>query len=268
MTEHAPRVRYGPRTPEELTNREVEATSVGAWATSLTAVYETDPEVVAAVLPPPLSPTDEPRVRVTMATVDVGRGLPPFGAGTFAVQARHEGQVGNYPLVMPMSTEQSVIGGRETFGEPKKLAEVTLDRTHDGGVERVTGRVTRLGVTFLEITGTVAEPLDPPPESERVDFYLKFLPAPDGKGFDAEPSLVYCRRTETTRSLSRVDGEVVLRESRFDPVADLPVRRLVGITLSERRSVQRGEIVAKVPGDWVAPYVHQRYDDLSPTGTG
>jgi acetoacetate decarboxylase len=261
-----PTVRYGARTPEQLTNKEVEATSVGAWATSLTAVYETDPEVVAAVLPPPLTPTDEPLVRVTVATVDVGRGLPPFGAGTFAVQASHEGVVGNYPLVMPMTTEQSVIGGRETFGEPKKLAEVTLDRDGDGG-NRVTGKITRLGVTFIEVTATVAEQLENPPESERIDFYLKFLPAPDGKGFDAEPSLVYCRRTETTRSLARLDGEVTLRESRFDPVVDLPVRRLVGITLSERRSIQRGEIVTRVPADWVAPYAHQRYDDLSPTGT-
>jgi acetoacetate decarboxylase len=240
----------------------VQATSVGAWSTSLTATYETDPEAVAAVLPPPLEPTDAPLVRVSIARVDLGRGLPPFGAGTFAVQARHDGAVGNYPLVMPMTTEQSVIGGRETFGEPKKLAQVTLDRDGD----QVTGRVTRLGVTFIEVTGTVGEELPVPDDQDRVDFYFKFLPAPDGKGFDAEPSLVYCHRHETYRSLARVDGQVVLTESRYDPVADLPVRRLVEITLSERRAVQRGEIVTRVPGEWLAPYVHQRYDDLSPVG--
>lgn len=256
------RIRYGARTPEQLENREVKATSVGAWSTSLTATYETDPEVVAAVLPPPLAPTDEPLVRVSVARVDLGEGRPPFGAGTFAVQASHDGQVGNYPLVMPMTTEQSVIGGRETFGEPKKLAEVTLDRDGDS----VVGRVTRLGTTFIEVRGTVTETLPVPEDASRVDFYLKFLPAPDGKGFDAEPALVYCHRTETARSLARVDGEVILRESRFDPVADLPVRRLVSLTLSERRSVQTGEIVTRVPGEWIAPYAHQRYDDLSPVG--
>jgi acetoacetate decarboxylase len=256
------RVRYGARTPEELTNREVQATSVGAWSTSLTASYETDPEALAAVLPPPLEPTEEPLVRVSVARVDLGRGLPPFGAGTFAVQARHNGTVGNYPLVMPMTTEQSVIGGRETFGEPKKLAQVALDR--DGA--QVVGRVTRLGTTFIELSGTVGEALAVPEDQDRIDFYFKFLPAPDGKGFDAEPSLVYCHRHETYRSLARVDGQVALTESRFDPVADLPVRRLVGITLSERRAVQRGEIVTRVPGEWLAPYVHQRYDDLSPVG--
>ncbi len=255
-------IRYGARTPAQLENREVKATSVGAWSTSLTATYETDPEAVAAVLPPPLQPTGEPLVRVSVARVDLGEGRPPFGAGTFAVQARHEGQVGNYPLVMPMTTEQSVIGGRETFGEPKKLAEVTLERDGD----RVVGRVTRLGTTFIELSGTVGDDLPVPEDLHRVDFYFKFLPAPDGKGFDGEPALVYCHRTESARSLARVDGEVTLRESRFDPVADLPVRRLVSFTLAERRSVQTGEIVTRVPGEWIAPYAHQRYDDLSPVG--
>src|SRR6476620_6580385 len=113
------RIRYGARSAEELRSREIEATSVGAWATTLTAHYETDAERVAAGLPPPLEPTDEPLVRVTIATVDLGGGRPPFGAGTVAVRARHEGTVGDYPLVMPMTTEQAVVGGRETFGEPK-----------------------------------------------------------------------------------------------------------------------------------------------------
>ena len=256
------RVRYGARSPEQLENREVQATSVGAWSTSLTASYLTDPDVVAAVLPQPLEPTDEPLVRVSVARVDLGRGMPPFGAGTFAVQARHNGTVGNYPLVMPMTTEQSVIGGRETFGEPKKLAEVTLDRDGD----RVVGQVTRLGTTFIEVSGTVSDALDVPEDQDRVDFYFKFLPAPDGKGFDAEPSLVYCHRHETYRSLAQVDGTVTLTESRFDPVVDLPVRQLVSITLSERRAVQRGEIVTQVPADWLLPYAHQRYDNLSPLG--
>src|SRR3954447_3809243 len=178
------RVRYGARTAEELVNREVKATSVGAWATSLVAIYETDPEVIAAVLPPPLEPSDEPLVRVTVASVDLGRGLPPFGASTFAVQARHEGTVGNYPLVMPMTTEQSVVGGRETFGEPKKLAQVALVRDGD----QLRGTVTRLGTTFIELTGRVTGDLELPAERERIDFYFKFLPAPDGKGFDTEPA--------------------------------------------------------------------------------
>lgn len=255
------RIRYGARSHEELRNREVEATSVGAWAKTLTGVYETDPDVVAAVLPPPLEPTGDALARVTIATVDI-EGLPTFGAATVAVTARHEGTDGDYALVMPMTTEQSVIGGRETFGEPKKIAQVTLER--DG--ERVRGAITRMGVTFVEVSGRLVEELPLTPDRRRTSFYFKFLPAPDGKGFDAEPSLVYCHRDETTRKLERVDGEITLRESRFDPVVDLPVRRIVSMELAERRSVQRGEIHGQVPGEWLRPFVHQRYDDLSPVG--
>jgi acetoacetate decarboxylase len=262
------RIRYGARSLDELRNREVEATTVKTWATTLVAVYETDPEVVAAVLPPPLTPLDEPLVRVTIATVDVGRGYPVFGAGTVAVLCRHEQVEGDYALVMPMTTEQSVIGGRETFGEPKKLA--AIDLTVDGAAGAgagVNGCFERMGTRFVEIDGRITADLEPTPDRTRTSFYIKFLPAVGGKGFDGEPQLVYCRREETTRSLKQVEGEIILRESRFDPVADLPVRAIRSIELAERSSIQTGEVVMAVPADWVTPFVHQRYDDLSPVGS-
>jgi acetoacetate decarboxylase len=257
------RIRYGARSLDQLRNREVEATKVDTWATSLVATYETEPEAIAAVLPPPLSPPAEPLVRVTIATVDVGHGYPVFGAGTVAVHARHDDVDGDYALVMPMTTEQAVVGGRETFGEPKKLAEIHLDREGD----TVRGSFARMGVTFVEVSGTVTGEVEPTPDRTRTSFYFKFLPSPTGKGFDGDPMLLYCRRAEKTRTLWRVDGEVTLRESRFDPVADLPVLGLRSIELAERSSVQTGEVVATVPADWITPYVHQRYDDLSPVGS-
>jgi acetoacetate decarboxylase len=257
------RVRYGARSLDELRNREVEATKVDTWATTLVATYETDPNAIAAVLPPPLSPPKEPLVRLTIATVELGRGYPTFGAGTFSVHARHEDVEGDYALVMPMTTEQAVVGGRETFGEPKKLAEISLDRDGDN----IRGHFTRMGTTFVEITGAVTGEVEPSPDRTRTSFYLKFLPSPTGKGFDGEPMLVHCRRDEKTKKMWNVDGEVILRESRFDPVVDLPVLKLRSIELAERSSIQTGEVVTTVPADWVAPYVHQRYDDLSPVGT-
>jgi acetoacetate decarboxylase len=257
------RIRYGARSLDQLRNREVEATKVDTWATSLVATYETDPEAIAEVLPPLFAPPVEPLVRVTIATVDVGRGYPIFGAGTFAVHACHENTDGDYALVMPMTTEQAVVGGRETFGEPKKLAEISLTRDGDA----VRGSFTRMGTTFLEVNGTVTGEADPTPDRTRTSFYLKFLPSPTGKGFDGDPVLIYCRRDEKTRKLWNIDGEVVLNESRFDPVADLPVLKLRTIELAERSSIQTGEAMSTVPADWVTPYVHQRYDDLSPVGS-
>jgi acetoacetate decarboxylase len=164
---------------------------------------------------------------------------------------------------MPMTTEQAVIGGRETFGEPKKLADISLTRDGDA----VRGSFTRMGTTFVEITGTITGEQPPTPDRTRTSFYFKFLPSPTGKGFDGDPMLLYCRRDEKTRTLWSVDGEVTLGESRFDPVADLPVRQLRSIELAERSSIQTGEVMTTVPADWITPYVHQRYDDLSPVGS-
>jgi len=229
------------------------------WAKTLVTWYETDPEIVAAVLPPPLEPADEPLVRVNIAQVQMG---PTYelGASVFSVKCKHEGREGLYDLTMVMTTEAAVLGGRETFGEPKKLGQVTLDR--DGN--HVTGAVTRNGITYLEVQGDIVEELAPRPKSGRVTFYFKFLLDPEGKGFDNEPALVYCHRTEEQRKLERLEGEVILRESPFDPVIDLPVRRIVSMEMSENNTTQRGEIVSRVPSEWLLPYAHQRYDFLTP----
>ena len=57
----------------------------------------------------------------------MGTGIPVFGAGWFGVRARHGSVEGEYALFMPMTTEQATVGGRETFGEPKKIGAVAID---------------------------------------------------------------------------------------------------------------------------------------------
>ncbi|MGW3287811.1 acetoacetate decarboxylase family protein [Streptomyces sp. NPDC001002] len=250
------RVRYGARTEAEIAaTRTASAKLPDIWSTGVVALWESDPDAVAAVLPPPLKPTGRPLVRVNISKVQ----LPgyPLGAGSFAVAAAHDGVEGWYPLVMPMTHERALTGGREVFGEPKKLGEVVVDR--EGLV--VHASLARHGIAFVEVRGAVTERLPLPEPSRKTDFYFKFLPAVDGSGFDTEPVLVHCVRHEKVRKLERVTGDVVLRESMYDPVADLPVRRLVEITLGEKTSDQRGRVVERVDAQALLPYIHQRYDD-------
>ena len=164
-------VRYAARGPEQLRSREVERTSIGAWSTVLVATFETDASVVASVLPRPLEPSDRPLAKATFASVDIP-GLATFGAGSVSVQCTHEGTLGYYCLVMPMSTEQSVIGGRETFGEPKKIGAVRVEVEDD----TVHGTMQRMGVTFAEFSGRTTETL-PVPAPETRDGLLLQGPA-------------------------------------------------------------------------------------------
>lgn len=250
------RVRYGARTEDEIrAAREQGSRLPDIWSTGVVAVWESDPDAVAAVLPPPLKPTGRALVRANISKVDLPR--YPLGAGSVAVAAEHGGVEGWYPLVMPMTHERALTGGREVFGEPKKLGEVEVAR--DGLVVRAS--LARHGIAFVEVRGAVDGALPVPGPTRRTDFYFKFLPAVDGRGFDADPVLVHCVRHEKVRKLERVTGDVVLRESMYDPVADLPVRRLVEITLGEKTTDQQGQVVERVDADALLPYIHQRYDD-------
>ncbi|GAA2807870.1 acetoacetate decarboxylase family protein [Streptomyces showdoensis] len=252
------RVRYGARTEAEIAATRARSAGLpDIWSTGVVAVWETDPDVVAAVLPPPLKPTARPLVRANISKVD----LPgyPLGAGSVAVAAAHGDQEGWYPLVMPMTHERALTGGREVFGEPKKLGEVLVER--EGLVVRAS--LARHGIAFVEVRGAVSGELPVPEPVEKTDFYFKFLPSVDGAGtgFDADPVLVHCVRNEKVRRLERITGDVVLRESMYDPVADLPVRRLVEITIGEKTTDQKGRVVERVSAQALLPYLHQRYDD-------
>lgn len=253
-------VRYGARAVEHRNNREVEATRSPIWSKAVTVVFRTDPAAIAAVLPRPLEP-DEPTARLRIAVVDMGTGIPTFGAGWFGVRARHGDVAGEYALFMPMSTEQATTGGRETFGEPKKIAQLSLVTEGDA----LAADVSRMGTKVAEVTGTLG-PERPGYEIDKLDFYFKGLPNPAGEGLDGDPALVYCRRHETARVVRPVTGECKLLEAPLDPIADFPVDEVLSFEYAELSSSQRGEIVERVPADWLEPFMHQRYDDLSVLG--
>lgn len=253
-------IRYAARPVEQQRNREIEAVQSEIWSSALTVVFETDPDLIRAVLPPPLEPS-EPTARLRFATVDMGTGLKPFGAGWFGVRARHGDVEGEYALFMPMSTEQATIGGRETFGEPKKIADVSLSLDGD----RVSASIERMGFRIAEVSGSLGEER-PGYEKDKIDFYFKLLPSCTGAGLETDPVFVYCHRSEKARSVRAVDGELKLIDSPLDPIADFPVRRIVSIEYGELASHQSGEPKGTVPADTLLPFVHQRYDDLSVLG--
>lgn len=250
-------VRYGPRPPEARVDHEIDATKAPIATEAITVTYLTDPDIVTAVLPKPLAPAAEPLVRIQLQRVRI-EGRPPFGSAVFSVTARHGDLYGDYPLFMPQSTEQSVTGGRETFGEPKKLADIALERDGDA----ITATVARLGYPLITVNGRITGGAEVPPDQVNTEFYFKFLRAPDGNGI-TDPHLVYGEYHRHYELLENIDGTLALGESPLDPVADVVVREITSITWCRRRTVQVGRIAERVPQEWLLPYVHQRYDDVA-----
>ena len=250
-------VRYAARPPIAQRNHEIEATTASIITEAITVTYLTDPDIVAAVLPPPLRPAATPVARISLQRVAI-EGRPPFGSAVFAVAARHGDVEGDYPLFMPQSTEQSVLGGRETFGEPKKLGEISVERLGN----TVEASVRRHGFALASVHGAITGDAPSPGEVDNVEFYFKFLRAPDGNGI-TDPHLVYGNYHRSYETLERIDGSVALGDSPLDPVADIAIRDVLSITWCRRRTVQTARIVCSVPEADLLPFVHQRYDDIA-----
>jgi acetoacetate decarboxylase len=253
-------IRYGARR-DQVSHEIAAKAKTDIWSEAVTAIYETDPEIIAAILPPPLEVGPEPRVRITITKVEMP-GLPVFGAGWIGVQARHSDRIGEYPIFMPMTTEQSTVGGRETYGEPKKLAEIEVIRNG----ARVEARISRMGSLICEVIGRVSSTRENY-ELEKTDFWFKVSPSAETPGeLDQDPLLVYGEKTERTRLHEGIEGELIIKEAPLDPIADLVIRRVVDLNWTERASSQVGRIIGPVPRADIAPYLHQRYDDLSVLG--
>jgi len=96
--------------------------------------YLTRPQAVAALLPEPYRPADEPLVTVLFSD---NTGLDFMAGGgyrlaTFQVAARFAGKrdavEGDYILVMFENQTLPIIGGREDLGVPKLFADISATR--------------------------------------------------------------------------------------------------------------------------------------------
>lgn len=233
---------------------------------SIRALYETEPEIAKALLPRPLQAAAAPEIFVQFA--DVAMHLSEertvrIGAATVGVACSYEGRPGYYVLAMPMEGEFVVIGGREKYGEPKKIAETEF--SIEGG--RVNAKVTRHGVAFLELDGRIGEASDGPKEFTEHFYCYKALPAAvpesnDNGGFDGDVLLTLLTWERQYDSLRRIeDGRIILRESARDPLIDVPVKRLLRMEFAEGASRTSGEVLRSVPGEWLQPFLGQRYDE-------
>lgn len=255
------------KTAEQIAKaRENNAEFLQSTVRSLRYVYETDPAIAAALVPQPLTVDPAGHVCVTFSHVAIHL-TPDFtfeiGSALFGVKASYEGTQGIYLVTMPMTTEQAVVPGRETFGEPKKIA--AIDFKKDDGA--VSCEVSRMGITYLEGKGRVGAALGAREFSE-FGFCYKALPACEKtRAFDGDPLLVRLEwRHKHTGAWTLEDAELNLYDSPFDPVADVPVRRIVTAEYEEGTAESNGRVLRSVPGEWLEPFLHQRYDDTSGEG--
>jgi acetoacetate decarboxylase len=250
------------RTPAEVERIEAALRAPRFGAAQLLSVeFLSDPEFVAAVLPPPLEPPAEPRMRAMVGRWS-SNSVGDFHGGTVYVAARHEGIAGEYQLSQFMDRDVPTIYGRDLFGEPKKVGRSALLRRGD----RLRGWIEWRGVRLLEIGGEMDVDRGPF-EAAGYSFNFKSRPAADGRGLE-EDAVLTRMRTEVRASVSLAGApSMTLRGTVHDPLDEIPVSSLRRATYLEAELAASCEAVARTPAAEFAPYHHGRNYDWSALAT-
>ncbi|MEX2294368.1 MAG: acetoacetate decarboxylase family protein [Acidimicrobiales bacterium] len=187
---------------------------IAGWP-KLVVTYTTDPANIAPLLPPGLEPLD-PTVMLSFYCVPV-LGEPEYGVSV-KVPAGWKGVEGLYSLGMGIDQEAAVHISGETNGQPKFLCDISLFRLGD----TVTARATHQGYTFVEFTGRTLGLIEPRvSDYTEHEWWTKYSRAIGGEAgkYDFPPHVVDVATTFEPRHVEEVKGDLLLRDSPWDPIA-------------------------------------------------
>ena len=241
-------------------------------AETLTVYFETTPEVVKRLLPPPLKPAKDPFGGAFVANYPrTNFGVTYLESALFLL-AEYNGEEGAFCLAMPVNNDMALILGREVFGYPKKMADIFIRRDGD----RVEGWTERRGTRFFEararLTGKfnsedaqkiMLERMASPPDM--VVYNFKFFPAPGRDGFDFYPRLIREVVQLRPNSVEMGEAELTFRSSIHDYWGDVEIVRVLGALYTiGTNTMLPGSVVAEADPMSFAPYAFMKVDDLKP----
>jgi len=240
-------------------------------AEMLVVLWETKPEIVRRLLPPPLKPASQPIAMAFVADYPSTNFDVTYQESALLLRAEWEGEEGGYCLAMPVTSDIAMAGGREIFGFPKKIGDVQFKRDGD----TIQGWTERRGIRFMEIRAEMtgkpnveeaAEQLvgsgaNPDGSFEAVAYNFKHFPAPEGLGFDYNPRLVKQVTLMRPREVLIGEAEVILNPSDYDPWAEVEIVRVLGALYTKGdNSMKSGAVVTEVDPLEFAPHAFLKWD--------
>ena len=240
-------------------------------AQMLTIFWETKPEIIAKLLPPPLKPAPHPIAYAFVAFYPSTNFGVTYKETALFIRATFNGEEGGYCLAMPVTNDMAMIGGREVFGFPKKIADIHYKKDGD----TVEGWTERGGPRFMEIraklTGKFNDPamqdvLTANPMAEDgsmtiTTYNFKCFPAPEGGGFDYNPRLVKQETLFKPKEMQFGEAEIIFKPSDNDSWAEVEVVKILGALYTRGdNSMVSGKVVAEVKPTEFAPYAFIKRD--------
>jgi acetoacetate decarboxylase len=236
----------------------------------LTVYFETKTEIVEKLLPPPLKPSPIPVGAAFVANYPETNFGVTYQESALFLMAEYNGEEGAFCLSMPVTNDMAMIGGREVFGYPKKMAEISFQREGND----IRGWTERHGIRFFEVkaklTGKfndldaqqfITETRESNPDI--VVYNFKYFPAPDRTGFDYNPRLIREVVKFSSKKQEMGEAELIFRSSEQDPWAEVDVVKVLGaIYTVGDNTMLPGSVVAEVDQTEFVPYAFMKIDAL------
>jgi acetoacetate decarboxylase len=203
-----------PRGPYRFINREY-----------LTITYETDMDLLRAVVPEPLEVV-EPLVQFEFIRMPDSTGFGDYTESGQVIPVRYKGKMGGFTLAMYLDDLAPIAAGREIWGYPKKLANPKLEVVSDTLLGTLNYGPCRIATATM---GYKYESLDHKKVTESMNapiYLLKIIPHVDG-------STQICELVEISLTDVAIKGawqgpaQLELAHHALAPVAALPVHRIV-----------------------------------------
>jgi acetoacetate decarboxylase len=191
--------------------------------------YETDPEVIREQLPEPLEPVEQPLVHYEWIKMPDSSGFGSYTESGIVIPCRFNGQEINFVSQMYLDDDPPIAAGREIWGFPKKYAHPKLEIVKDTltGTLSYASQLVAMGTMGYKHESMAGNGERTTAALSKTAVNLKIIP-----GVDGEPQicqLVAYNLTDITVKGSWIGpGRLHLIPHVNAPVADLPVRRIVG----------------------------------------
>ena len=201
--------------------------------------YESDPEAIRAILPEPLEPAKDNLVTYEFMKMPDSSGFGDYCESGIVIPARLNGEDVGFISQMYLDDEPPISGGREVWGFPKKFAKPTLGIVHDtltgtleyAGQQVAMGTMTykqeNLLVHYGQTEHTSCNPEVITKKLGKKTCNLKIIPNVDGTAGMVQ-LISYLMTYITVNGAGAGPARLHLIPHVNAPVADLPVKRVIG----------------------------------------
>jgi acetoacetate decarboxylase len=191
--------------------------------------YETDPEIIRAQLPEPLEPVEHPIVHYEWIKMPDSSGFGSYTESGLVIPCRFRGEEMNFVSQMYLDDDPPIAAGREIWGFPKKYAHPKLEIVKDTltGTLSYSNQLVAMGTMGYKHESNAANTLQTAASLAKTAVNLKLIPGVDGR-LEICQLVAYNLVDITVKGAWMGPGRLHLVPHVNAPVADLPVRRVLG----------------------------------------